>query len=80
MAIYLGRRLLAASSSLPEDWDRPNRPVTTEVDCPLFGLAPDGVYQARRVTPPAGELLPHRFTLTRVTEVTQAVYFLLHYP
>ena len=30
----------------------------------LFGLAPDGVYQARPVTRPAGELLPHRFTLT----------------
>ncbi len=30
----------------------------------LFGLAPDGVYQARPVTWPAGELLPHRFTLT----------------
>lgn len=32
----------------------------------LFGLAPDGVYQARPVTWPAGELLPHRFTLTPV--------------
>jgi len=30
----------------------------------LFGLAPNGVYQARPVTRPAGELLPHRFTLT----------------
>ncbi len=30
----------------------------------LFGLAPDGVYQARPVTRPAGELLPHLFTLT----------------
>jgi hypothetical protein len=29
----------------------------------LFGLAPDGVYQADRVTPIAGALLPHRFTL-----------------
>ncbi len=33
-------------------------------DSLLFGLAPDGVYQARPVTRPAGELLPHRFTLT----------------
>ena len=32
--------------------------------CILFGLAPDGVYQAGRVTPTAGALLPHRFTLT----------------
>ncbi len=29
-----------------------------------FDLAPDGVYLAKRVTPPAGALLPHRFTLT----------------
>ena len=33
-------------------------------DSLLFGLAPDGVYRARPVTRPAGELLPHRFTLT----------------
>ena len=32
--------------------------------CTLFGLAPDGVYQAERVTSSAGALLPHRFTLT----------------
>src|SRR5271157_2951722 len=31
---------------------------------PLFGLAPGGVCRARSVTRPAGELLPHRFTLT----------------
>src|SRR5262245_2429833 len=31
---------------------------------PLLGLAPDGVYRATRVTPGAGALLPHRFTLT----------------
>ena len=30
----------------------------------LLGLAPDGVCRARPVTRPAGELLPHRFTLT----------------
>jgi len=29
----------------------------------LFGLASDGVYLAGSVTRPAGELLPHRFTL-----------------
>src|SRR5437879_13782534 len=34
------------------------------VTLPLLGLAPDGVYQAIRVTPDAGALLPHRFTLT----------------
>ncbi len=30
----------------------------------LFDLAPGGVYRADRVTPAAGALLPHRFTLT----------------
>src|SRR3954451_14126831 len=30
----------------------------------LLGLAPGGVCQANRVTPAAGALLPHRFTLT----------------
>src|SRR5215210_4222772 len=30
---------------------------------PLFDLAPGGVYRAARVTPGAGALLPHRFTL-----------------
>ena len=30
----------------------------------LFGLAPGGVYRADPVTRAAGELLPHRFTLT----------------
>ena len=30
----------------------------------LLGLAPDGVYLADTVTRIAGELLPHRFTLT----------------
>ncbi len=39
----------------------------------LFGLAPDGVYQADRVTPIAGALLPHRFTLTtRPTDLPKA--------
>ena len=39
------------------------RPLLT-ANSLLFGLAPDGVYQARPFTRPAGELLPHRFTLT----------------
>jgi len=33
-------------------------------DCFLFGLAPGGVYLANLVAQAAGELLPHRFTLT----------------
>src|SRR4029078_3433348 len=59
MTIPLGRRLLAASSSLPGSRNEPDRL------CFLFGLAPGGVCQARRVTPPAGALLPPRFTIAR---------------
>ncbi len=69
MAISLGRRLPVASSDLPGGHDGPGRPVDgcgkcRAHHCPLLGLAPDGVYRARPVTRPAGELLPHRFTLT----------------
>ncbi len=51
-------------------------------DVPLFGLAPDGVYQAFPVTRKTGALLPHRFTLTCPTIAMdgQAVFFLLHFP
>ena len=42
-------------SGLPGDIGRAARP--------LFDLAPSGVYQAARVTPGAGALLPHRFNL-----------------
>ena len=47
----------------------------------LFGLAPSGVYQANQVTLTAGELLPHRFTLTASQPAGSdvAVCFLLHY-
>jgi len=40
---------------------------------PLCGLAPGGVCQARPVTRPAGELLPHRFTLTCDSERLHAL-------
>lgn len=33
-----------------------------------LGLAPGGVYLAASVTEHAGELLPHRFTLTRTSK------------
>jgi len=42
-------------SGLPGDIGRAGRPT--------FDLAPGGVYQAARVTPAAGALLPHRFNL-----------------
>jgi hypothetical protein len=46
-----------------------------------FDLAPDGVYRAIRVTPDAGALLPHRFTLTcDRSPGPSAVCFLWHFP
>ncbi len=59
MVIYLGLRLPATSSDLPENLDGPSSNVL------LFGLAPGGVCLAPAVTSRTGELLPHRFTLTR---------------
>jgi hypothetical protein len=48
---------------------------------PTFGLAPGGVYQAARVTPGAGALLPHRFTIACANRSPpSAVCFLLHCP
>ncbi len=44
-----------------------------------FDLAPGGVYLAARVTPGAGALLPHRFTLTSIRGMP-AVCFLWHCP
>ncbi len=43
----------------------------------LFGLAPDGVYQASDVATGTGELLPRHFTLTLHE---RAVSFLWHFP
>ena len=48
---------------------------------PTFGLAPGGVYQADWVTPAAGALLPHRFTLACARHaVPSAVCSLWHCP
>jgi hypothetical protein len=62
-AIHLGRTLPSASCDLP------GGPLSRRAGhpFPLLGLAPDGVYLAAPVTRHAGELLPHRFTLTRET-------------
>ena len=63
--ISLGGRLLGPSSNLPGSMaDRTSPRSTFPPDSFLFGLAPGGVYLARRVASSAGELLPHRFTLT----------------
>jgi hypothetical protein len=49
--------------------------------CPTLGLAPGGVYLAGRVTPAAGALLPHRFTLTCADlGPPSAVCSLWHFP
>ena len=67
MIIYLDEPLLTRSSSLPESHNAAGR------HCFLFGLASGGVYQATEVTSDAGELLPHRFTLT--TQATKVAPF-----
>ena len=65
--IYLGRRLPAASSSLPGG---PGRRATSRrfAPSPLFGLAPGGVCPADPITGAAGGLLHHRFTLTGLSQ------------
>lgn len=68
--INLGWALRPTSSDLPGSRDGSGRPVPgfpvrERPSAPLFGLAPGGVCRAGPVTRPAGELLPHRFTLTR---------------
>jgi len=60
--IHLGCTLPHTSCNLPENLGGQPSSVS------LFGLAPDGVYQAFPVTWKTGALLPHRFTLTRTIE------------
>jgi hypothetical protein len=45
----------------------------------MLGLAPDGVCLATKVTPRAGGLLHHRFTLTPTAHGRVAVCSLLHF-
>ena len=62
-------------SGLPGDRGRASRPT--------LDLAPSGVCRAARVTPDAGALLPHRFTLTCGSgcgHCPLAVCFLWHFP
>src|SRR5947207_953833 len=47
---------------------RPTRGVAGGQPIPLLGLAPGGVCRATGVTPGAGALLPHRFTLACADE------------
>ena len=72
MVIHLGHELPHVSSDLPEG----KRAAYTL----LFSLAPGGVYLANYVTAIAGDLLHHRFTLTRrdaLRHLPLAVCFLL---
>ena len=48
--------------------------------CSLFDLAPSGVYRARPVARPAGELLPRRFTLTAGPEPARRFAFCCTFP
>jgi len=59
MTIHLGRELPHGSSNLPGG-------KTGRLIAALFGFAPGGACLARTITRPAGELLPHPFTLTAV--------------
>ena len=63
----IARRLQRAYPEVdngPDQSVEPRRRKTPCDPCSLFDLAPGGVCLARPVTRPAGELLPHRFTLT----------------
>lgn len=65
MIISLGRRLPGASSGhTREPHAGRASPALASRIALLFGLAPGGVYRAGPVARVAGELLPHRFTLT----------------
>ena len=90
MTISLGRRLPGGSSDLPGSHNGSGQSAARRIrlarnptdTAPLFGLAPSGVCRARPVTRPAGELLPHRFTLTPLAleQASAAVCFLWHFP
>ena len=63
--IYLGRPLPDASCGLPGGQGERAAPRAPK-HSPLLGLAPGGGYLAGTVTSPAGGLLHHLFTLTRI--------------
>ena len=62
----LGTMTIHLVSTLPSrSSDLPGNSGGLPSNVPLFGLAPGGVCLAPVVTDRTGELLPHRFTLTR---------------
>jgi hypothetical protein len=55
----------SSRTTITRSLKRPTRELGRATLCALlFGLAPSGVCRASDVTTGAGELLPHRFTLT----------------
>ena len=66
-SVTLGRAMIIyLAATIARLVERPTRKPRAEPpsNASLFGLAPDGVYQATPVTRDTGELLPHLFTLT----------------
>jgi hypothetical protein len=74
--IYLGQRLPAVSSSLPEARTGRAAPCPPKRVSPLLGLAPDGGCLAAHVTTDAGGLLHHLFTITRAASLPRLSAFL----
>jgi len=67
MIINLGQQLPVASSDTTRELRAGHSSEGLSwqtLNVLLFGLAPDGVYQAFPVTRETGKLLPHLFTLT----------------
>jgi hypothetical protein len=62
--LCVARRRRGGHPSVRPTWGLRLRGAAGRATRPLFGLAPGGVCRAVRVTPGAGALLPHRFTLT----------------
>ena len=82
-AIHLGLPSPAGSSGLPADsGGQPSsaRASRTRGGGTLLGLAPGGVYLAATVTRRAGELLPHRFTLTGTVQQRRRSVFCGTFP
>src|SRR6266498_3334290 len=80
-AIHLGLPLPASSCGLPAgSGEQPSIACAGRrlAAATLLGLAPGGVYRATPVARGAGELLPHRFTLTGTS--VPAVCSLWHFP
>src|SRR4051812_50002486 len=66
--LYVARGRRGGHPSMRPTWGVRLRGAAGRAARPLFGLAPGGVCRAVRVTPGAGALLPHRFTLTCARE------------